>query len=218
MSGSPRTKPAERRTIAVSGGLASANMDAMYPDDETLMEVGRISVSAGRLDAALGMVWWHLAPEQVSELEARTAPAGKARDRVRQLASERLDELHADALGAFITEVEAAQKERNEVLHSRWLLRGPDSMRPVAEFLSLDEDDRLQYLRHWEREARKSDDWSLQRSRSMELSQPFGLEQLIQIERRLSMAEEVAVHWHFRLASMRETGAPPGFSRGSSTG
>ncbi|MDQ3307379.1 MAG: hypothetical protein M3499_03340 [Actinomycetota bacterium] len=30
----------------------------MYPDDATLMELGRIAVAAGRLDAALGAVWW----------------------------------------------------------------------------------------------------------------------------------------------------------------
>ena len=183
----------------------------MYPDGATLMEVGRVAVAAGRLDAALGAVWWHIAPDQVEELRARTAPASMVRAMIRDLAGDRLDEVHAVALRAFVEEVEEAQRERNEVMHSRWLLRGPDSMRPVSEFLSLDEDDRLEYLRQWEREPRSSDNWRLQRSRSMELSQPFEMEQLVRIERRLAMAETVAVQWHFRLASMRETGAPPGW-------
>jgi len=195
----------------LNGGHAPAKMAVVYPDDATLMEVGRIAVAAGRLDAALGAVWWHLAPELVGELEARTALASKVRKAVRDLANKRLDEPHAEALLAFVSEVEAAQQERNGVLHSRWLLRGPDSMRPVSEFLALDEADRLEYLRDWEREARRSEHWKLQRNRSVELSQPFEIQQLIEIERRLANAEEVAVRWHFRLASMRETGAPPGW-------
>lgn len=183
----------------------------MYPDAATLMEVGRIAVAAGRLDAALGAVWWHLAPDQVDEVEARTAPAGKVRVKIERLASARLDASHAEALLAFVTEAASAQAERNEVMHSRWLLRGPDSMRPVSEFLSLAEHDRLEYLRRWERETQSSDDWELQRNNSTELTVPFNMEQLIRIERRLARAEEVAGQWHFRLASMRETGAPQGW-------
>jgi hypothetical protein len=186
-------------------------MDVMYPDDATLMELGRIAVAAGRVDVALGAIWWHLAPDQVDEAIARKAPAGTVRSKVTALASERLDERHAEALQAFVEEAAKAQSERNDVLHSRWILRGPNSMRPVSEFLSLDESDRLAYLSHWEREARDSDDWELQRSRSMDLGRPFELEQLIRIERRLANAEHVAVQWHFRLASMRETGVPLGW-------
>jgi len=183
----------------------------VYPDDATLAEVGRIAIAAGRLDAALGTLWWHLAPERVAELEARTAPAGKVREQVKQLATQRLDPVHAEALRSFITEVKEAQEERNEVMHSRWLLRGPDSMRTVSEFLSLSEVDRHEYLSHWERDARRSDDWRLQRNRSLELSEALDLDQLTRLERRLSRAEDVAVQWHFRIASMRETGSPKGW-------
>lgn len=49
------------------------------------------------------------------------------------------------------------------------------------------------------------------RNRSVELSGPLDIEQLVRLERRLSAAEELAVRWHFRLASMRETGSPPGW-------
>ncbi len=170
--------------------------------------------SQSRLAGSMSLSGWSggISRQNGSACSKRgTSPAGKVRDKVRHLAAERLDEHHAGALGALIDEVEAAQRERNEVLHSRWLLRGPDSMGPVGEFLALDEEDRLNYLGQWERESRESDDWTLQRSRSMQLSQPFGIEQLIRVERRLFRAEEGAVQWHFRLASMREVGAPPGW-------
>ena len=183
----------------------------MYPDEKTLIEVGRIVIAAGRLDAALGALWWHLGPDLVNELRARRAPAGRVRDNIRALARERLDDDHKRALLAFVDEVEAAQSERNEVLHSRWLLRGPDSMRPVSEFLRLDEGDRLAYLGAWEREAKESDGWRLQRNNSMALSDPHQLERLIEVERRLARAEGVAIQWHFRIASMRESGVPAGW-------
>ena len=51
----------------------------MYPDEETLMEVGRIAIAAGRLDAELGSLWWHLAPDLVDETHARKAPAIRVR-------------------------------------------------------------------------------------------------------------------------------------------
>src|SRR4051794_2251950 len=114
----------------------------MYPDETTLLEVGRIAIAAGRLDAALGSLWWHLSPDQVEEVVARSAPAGKVRDQVRRLAALRLEEQHASVLLALVEEIEHAQRDRNDVLHSRWLLRGRDTMRPVSEFSSLSEDQR----------------------------------------------------------------------------
>lgn len=98
----------------------------MYPDDATLLEVGRRAIAAGRLDAALGAIWWPLAPSLVDEVQARSAPARKARDRIAELARQRLDEAHANTLCALVDEVREAQEMRNEVLHSRWLLRGLD--------------------------------------------------------------------------------------------
>lgn len=83
-------------------------------------------------------------------------------------------------------------------------------MRPVFEFLSLDEEDRLEYLQHWEREARSSDNWKLQRNRSMELSKPFEMEQLLRIERRLAKAEIVAVHGTSRWPACARR-PPPGW-------
>ena len=96
----------------------------MYPDERTLMEVGRILIAAGRLDADLGALWYQLAPDQVDELEARRAPAGIVRKEIRALARQRLDSTHYEPLLAFIDEVQAAQTDRNAVMHSRWLLRG----------------------------------------------------------------------------------------------
>lgn len=183
----------------------------MYPDEVILMEVGRVAIAAGRLDAALGTLWWHLAPDVVGENEARSAPAGVARRKVRRLARDRLEAPWSDALVALVDEVEAAQEQRNDVLHARWLLRGGDAMRPVGEFLSLSPSDRIAYLEEWEREAKASSDWRRQPSRSLDLVEPHGLDELKQLERRLSRAEAVAMQWHYRIASMRESGAPEGW-------
>ncbi len=183
----------------------------MYPDEATLIAVGRIAIAAGRLDAELGALWWHLAPDHVNEVEARTAPAGKTRDKIKTLARQRLDGAHCDALLAFVDEVEFAQKRRNEVLHSRWLLRGPDAMRPVSEFFHLDEGERAEYVARWEREAVASADWRRQPNDSLTLVDPHRLDELQDVERNLAAATDVAVQWHFRIASMREVGKPPGW-------
>ncbi len=183
----------------------------MYPEEAILVEVGRVAIAAGRLDAALGALWWHLAPDLVGETDARSRPAGTVREKVRALASARLDEHCSGPLLAFIDEVEAAQDQRNEVLHARWLLRGADAMRPVSEFFELDPSDRAAYLEDWEREAKSSAQWRRQPSRSLDLAEPHRLDELRQLERRLSRAEDLAVRWHNRIASMRETGAPEGW-------
>jgi len=122
----------------------------MYPEGQILMEAGRITIAAGRLDAQLGALWWQLAPDQVDELDARRAPAGKVRGKIKTLADERLDAVHRDAIVAFVDEVLAAQTERNAVMHSRWLLRSQDAMRPVSEFFSLSDEERAAYLEEWE--------------------------------------------------------------------
>lgn len=175
------------------------------------MEVGRVAIAAGRLDAALGALWWHLAPDLVAEEVARKAPAGRVRDNIRQLTQSRLDTTHSDPLLAFVDEVEAAQEQRNEVLHARWLLRGDDAMRPVGEFLTLDPSEQAAYLEDWEREAKASTGWRQQPNRSLTLTDPHRLEQLRQLERRLSSAEEVAIRWHYQIASMRQCGTPKGW-------
>jgi hypothetical protein len=184
----------------------------VYPDEPTLMEVGRIAIAAGRLDAELGALWWHLAPDLVDELTARMAPAGHVRKQIHRLAAQRLDDVHREALVAFVTEVEAAQTERNAVLHSRWLLRGPDALRPVSDFARLESDaERREYLVAWEREAVASEDWRRQPNDAMGLTGAQLLEELMNVERRLSRVTDAAVQWHFRIASMRETGHPAGW-------
>jgi hypothetical protein len=183
----------------------------MYPDGTTLMEVGRIAIAAGRLDAELGALWWQLAPDHVNELEARRALAGKVRDKIKALARERLDGEHRAALLALVDEVHAAQRQRNEVLHSRWLLRGRDAMRPVSEYFQLNEEQRAEYLETWEREALASDEWQRQPNDGMTLTDPHQLDELMKVERRLARVADVAVQWQFRIASMRETGSPTGW-------
>jgi hypothetical protein len=157
------------------------------------------------------VLWWHLAPDQVNEVDARTAPAGKVRDKIKTLARQRLDDQHSDALLALVDEVQSVQKRRNEVLHSRWLLRGPDAMRPVSEFFHLDEGQRAEYVARWEREAVASADWRRQPSDSLTLVDPHHLDELQDVERGLATMSNIAAQWRFRIASMREAGKPPGW-------
>jgi hypothetical protein len=183
----------------------------MYPDEATLIEVGRIAIAAGRLDADLGRLWWHLAPDQVDQVSARQAPAGAVRRNIEIVAVERLDEEHARALVALVKVVAKAQRRRNEVMHARWLLHGRDAMRPVGEFLALPELEQPRYLEDWSREARSSDAWQSQPNDGLRLEPPHTIEDLVDVEQALRAAHEAATEWHFLLASMRETGKPPGW-------
>jgi len=183
----------------------------MYPDEATLMEVGRIAIAAGRLDAELGRLYWHLAPDLVEEIKARRAPAAGVRKKIRTLAVERLDREHSDRLVAFIDESEAVQTQRNEVLHANWLLRDRDAMRPVSEFAQVEEDERPAYHDAWAREARASDDWQRQPNDAVTLTDRHHLDELVAVERRLRVATEVCVNWYFRVASMREADVPAGW-------
>lgn len=183
----------------------------MYPDEATLMEVGRIAIAAGRLDAELGRLWWHLGPDLVDEVKARRAPAGEVRKKIRTMAIERLAREHSDRLVAFIDEAEAAQTQRNEVLHGNWLLRGRDAMRPVSEYLRVDDEHRAAYIDEWAREARASDEWQRQPNDAVTLTERHHLDELVAVERRLRAATEVCVNWYFCIASMREAGVPGGW-------
>ena len=84
----------------------------VYPDNEILIEVGRIAIAAGRLDAALGTLWWHLAPEQVSELDARK------RDHPAELASTHDSDAHGSLrearIGALTNALGLRRAERND--------------------------------------------------------------------------------------------------------
>ncbi len=183
----------------------------MYPDAPVLIEVGRIAVAAGRLDADLGMLWWQLGRDDVDQLKARKAPAGQVRDKIKEIAAERLETAYRDEVVAFVDVVEAVQKDRNAVMHSQWLLRDSDAMRPASEILALSEEQRGAYMEQWEREARASDGWRRQANNSLELGEPYRLEELVAIERRLADASHVAQRWNFVIASMRVAGRPSGW-------
>jgi hypothetical protein len=175
------------------------------------MEVGRITVAAGRLDTDLGALWYQLAPDKVDQLKARSAPAGEVRKKIKSLATKRLIPAHRDPLVAFVDAVEAVQDQRNAVMHSRWLLRDQDATRPTSDFLALNEEQRGAYMVQWEREARASEGWRRQANDSLELGEPFRLDELIAIERRLADTSHVAQRWNFQIASMRVAGKPSGW-------
>jgi hypothetical protein len=183
----------------------------MYPDEQILMEVGRIAIAAGRLDADLGMLWWQLARDDVDQLKARKTPAGLVRDKIKEFAAERLETAYRDEVVAFVDVAEAVQKDRNAVMHSQWLLRDSDAMRPGSEILALSKEQRRAYRERWERETRASDGWRRQANNSLELSEPYRLEELVAIERRLADVSHVAQRWNFVIASMRVAGHPSGW-------
>jgi hypothetical protein len=163
------------------------------------MEFGRLAIAFGRLDADLGALWYQLAPDPVHQLKARRASAGEVRAQVRKLARQQLDSPHREDLLAFVDEVHAVQTDRNGVMHSRRLLEGRDSMRPVAEFLSLSEEERGEYIFRWEREAVVSEDWRRQANGSLDSGDPQRLDELIAIERRLANTSRRAQRWSIQM-------------------
>ena len=81
-------------------------------------------------------------------------------------------------------------------------------MRPVSEFLALNEDARDAYMERWDREALASEGWRRQANDSLDLGDPERLEDLIAVERRLANASHIAQRWSFQIASIRELRSP----------
>jgi len=43
----------------------------MYPSEEFLQEVGRVTIAGSRLEIAMGQLWWQLDKDNVSEERTR---------------------------------------------------------------------------------------------------------------------------------------------------
>ena len=83
---------------------------------------------------------------------------------------------------------------------------------PVSEYSHLVEGQRVECVASWEREAVASAGWRRRpNDDSLALLNAHHLEELQEVERSLATITNIAVQWHFRIASMRETGKPTGW-------
>lgn len=182
----------------------------MYPGEDLLQEVGRVTIAGARLDIQMGFLWHHL-DRTKNEVATRRANGGAQCEAVRGLARERLiGPMQTDVLEA-VDKAEQARRRRNEIAHQDWLLRGPDARRPVGEWLDLAPEDRESYLEDWERESKSSEDWLRVPHDSIDVTPGQALEDLRQVERALAAATNVVEQLTFRVASSRGTGSPRGY-------
>lgn len=184
----------------------------MYPGTEILMEVGRVTIAGSRLDIQMGMLWHHL-DREVDLDHARQAPGALQCRKVRSLARQRLVGKLRDQVLRVVAAAEAAREKRNEIVHSDWVLRGPDAMRPVAELARVDPVDAPRYLEEWERESKASPDWQQVPRDSTNVVAAQAVEELRTVERGLANVTTAVSILTFRVASSRETGSPPGYVR-----
>jgi hypothetical protein len=181
----------------------------MYPGPELLQEVGRVTIAGSRLDLQMGMLWHHL--DRTLDPEwCRRRSAGRQREEVEELASQRLTGDMQQRVLAALDAAAAASDKRNDVLHQDWILRGLDSMRSVTELANVDADDLSEYLEEWERESKASPNWQRVPSRSLDLLPAQTLEELGDVERELRGVTDEVTALTFLVASSRDTGRPPG--------
>jgi hypothetical protein len=184
----------------------------VYPAEELLQEVGRVTIAGSRLEIQLGRLWWHLDKDNVTEETTRKLGIDKQARAIRTLAH---TNLWGDLQSAVIEAVETAQNaadRRNNIVHQDWVLRGRDAMRPVADmpdFTSYRELSR--YVDQWERETRDSPDWLRQPSKSFDLVRAQTLPELVKVERALAAATDRVTGLVFAVASARDTGRPAGW-------
>jgi hypothetical protein len=182
----------------------------MYPASQVLEEVGRVAIAGSRLEVRLGSLWAHLAWQEIEERKARKAPVGEQLKATRRLATDRLAGGLQTSVLAVIDAAKNAAERRNEVVHQDWVLRGPDSLRSVAD-LPKSEDELPAYLLEWEREAKPSDDWLSLPARSTELVPAQTWDDLVEVERELAAVGDAVQNLVFSVASARSSGAPAGW-------
>ena len=184
----------------------------MYPAEELLQEVGRVTIAGSRLEIQMGLLWWHLDKDHVSAETTRKLGIDKQAKAIRTLAD---TNLWGDLQSAVLEAVEAAKNaadHRNNIVHQDWVLRGRDAMRSVADvpdFTSYRELSR--YVDQWEREARDSPDWLRQPSKSLDLVRAQTLPELVKVERALAAATDRVTWLVFAVASARNAGRPAGW-------
>jgi hypothetical protein len=173
----------------------------MYPGPDVLMEVGRIAIAGARLDVQMGELWHHL-DRSVSFEEARSEFGSAQRRKVTRLAEERLfGELHEQVIAA-VQEAWEASRQRNEVIHQGWLLRGPDAMRSWADWFAVLPEDRAAYLEEWDRESKDSPNWQRVPMKTIDVFPAQPPSELRDIETGNTHARRLLIEaaWHHRSA------------------
>jgi hypothetical protein len=89
----------------------------VYPAQELLQEVGRVTIAGARLEVQMGALWWQLDKGSVDEITARKNSISRQVANVRRLARIRLrGDLQARVQEAA-AEAESASDLRNNVVH-----------------------------------------------------------------------------------------------------
>lgn len=182
----------------------------MYPGEDVLLEVGRVTIAGSRLDIQMGFLWHHLDRSKDVE-KCRRASGSQQCSAIRRAADERLrGDMHADVLAA-VEAAENARQARNEVVHQDWIIRSRAGMRPVSEIAAVPLADRAHYQEEWDRQSLPSQDWLRVPRDSIEVVQAQALDELKSVERALSVATDRVQELTFRVASSRECGMPEGY-------
>ena len=182
----------------------------MYPAQDVLQEVGRVTIAGSQLDVQMATLWHHL-DRMVTLEKSRRMPGWQQCKQIRLLAAERLTGEMLEQVVAAVVAAEAARTRRNEIVHQDWLLRGRHAMRSVSELARITSEDLPAYLEEWERESRTSKDWQRVPSRSVDVVPAQTLDELREVERELASATNLVSDITFRVVSSRETGSPPGY-------
>jgi hypothetical protein len=172
----------------------------VYPPQDILEEVGRITIAGARLDRELGLLWSHLDREK-DPVKARQYPDAS---KISKLAEERLTGALWEAVASVLRDEGIVRHHRNAVVHQDWILRGRDAMHPVAEISKVEEEDMPAYADAWAREAMPSDDWLMVPHSSLDLLPAQQLEELEQVERELRAVTDRLQELVFKVASARD--------------
>lgn len=154
----------------------------MFPDDATLMELGRIAIVSARLDGALARLLEKLDRRVVYE-KARRWPTSKLIKQCSDLAAKAPVELRDNLLDT-IAEADKAQEARHVMLHSEWVMvldltRGLD---PKAVLEASDEQ-----LQEWASDPTRPQ-WGTYNARTDQTADAPSIEELRAIVRALENA------------------------------
>lgn len=187
----------------------------MYPGADVLEEVGRVTIAGARLDLQLAYICWHLDPHGEPFSDLRPMAGAKLSQRARRQAAEKLEGALLAEVVTALDDADVLRRERNEVIHQEWVLRGSDAMVSAEEVLEMTEEELQTFMADFERRGTPSLDWLRLPARSTDLGPAHLVDDLRDLERRLGGLLGRLVHLVFKVASARETGSPPGYRPGA---
>jgi hypothetical protein len=96
----------------------------VYPGEDILKEVGRVTIAAAQLDLWMATLWVALDPA-TDETKARRSSGAAQCAAIRLLAQQWHDSAREELL-LTVAMAEDARQRRNEIVHQGWLLNGSD--------------------------------------------------------------------------------------------